>query len=88
MDRIVHSLNNLQALFPTTKSIPCILHSQLRIAIKILTMIFSTRIDNHDSKKEQEAFCEKLSKLANKKVLETNRSLAQWMVPVMEKNKK
>jgi hypothetical protein len=59
MDTIAHSSKNLQALVPTTKSAPCILHSELRIVIEILTMIFSTGNDNHDSKKEQEAFCEK-----------------------------
>jgi hypothetical protein len=45
VDLLNHSLKNLKALVPTTKSIPCILHSEIRIAIKILTMIFSTGID-------------------------------------------
>jgi hypothetical protein len=87
IDTIVHFSKNLQALVPTTKSMPYILHSEPRIAIKILTMIFWIGIDNHDSKKEQEVFCEKLSSLVNKKVLETNRNPAQWVVPVTEKKK-
>jgi hypothetical protein len=88
MDTIDHSSKNLQALVPTTKSVPCILQSGLKIAIKILTMIFLTGIDNHDSKKEEEAFCEKLSKLVNKQVIGTNLSPAQWVIPVTEKKNK
>jgi hypothetical protein len=53
MDTIAPSPKKLQALVPTTKSISYILHSELRIGIKILTMMFLNGIDNHDSKKEQ-----------------------------------
>jgi hypothetical protein len=88
MDTIAHSSNNFQALLLTTKSIPCILHSEIRIVIKILTMIFCTVINNPDSKKEQEAFFGKLSKLVNKKVLGIIRSPAQWVVPVTKKKKR
>jgi hypothetical protein len=53
IDLITHSSTNLQALVPTTKSIPCILHSEIRIAINIFTMIFSMGIDGHDTKTDQ-----------------------------------
>jgi hypothetical protein len=66
MITITHSSKNSQALVPTMKSISFILQSKLRIVIKILTMLFSTGIDNNDSKKQQEMFCEKLSKLVRK----------------------
>jgi hypothetical protein len=45
VDLTNHSSKNLKALVPTTKSIPCILHSVIRIAIKILMMIFSMGIN-------------------------------------------
>jgi hypothetical protein len=61
IDLITHSSKNLQALVPTTKSIPCILHSKIRIAIKIMTMIFSTGIDFHDTKTDQLEFCDELA---------------------------
>jgi hypothetical protein len=41
IDLINHSSKNLKALVPTMKSI---LHSEIRIAIKILTIIFLTGI--------------------------------------------
>jgi hypothetical protein len=72
-------------LYDQLKSIPCILHSELRIAINILTMIFSMGIDTRDSKKEQEAFCEMLSKLVNNNVLGTDISPVQWVIPVTTK---
>jgi hypothetical protein len=82
MDKIDHLLKTLQTLVPTMKSIPCSLHSEIRIAINILTMIFSMGIDNRDSKKEQEAFYQKLSKLVYTKVLGTDRIPTQWVVPI------
>jgi hypothetical protein len=50
VDLINHSSDNLKALVPTTKSIPYILNSDIGIAIKILTMIFSTVIDTPETK--------------------------------------
>jgi hypothetical protein len=50
VDLINHSSKNLKALVPTTKSIPRILHSEIRITINILTMIFSTGIDTPEIK--------------------------------------
>jgi hypothetical protein len=49
IDLITHSSKNIQVLVLTTKSIPCILHSEIQIAINILKMIFSTGIDGHDT---------------------------------------
>jgi hypothetical protein len=63
IDLINHSSKNLKALVPTTKSIPCILHSEIRIAIKLLTMIFSTGIDTPETKAAQVDFCEELANI-------------------------
>jgi hypothetical protein len=40
-----HLSKNLTALVPTTKSLPCILHLEIQIAINILTIIFSMGIN-------------------------------------------
>jgi hypothetical protein len=58
IDLINHSTKNLKALVPTTKSIPCLLHSKIQIAIKILTMIFLTGIDTPETKAAQVDVCE------------------------------
>jgi hypothetical protein len=62
---INHSSKNLKALFPTTKSIPCILHSEIRFSIKILKMIFSTGIDTPETKVAPVDFCEELADIVN-----------------------
>jgi hypothetical protein len=68
IDLITRSSKNIQALIPKTKSIQCILHSEIRIAIKILTMIFSTGIDSHDTKTDQLEFSDELAEIVNKEI--------------------
>ena len=88
IDLINHSSKNLKGLVPTTKSIPCILHSEIRIAIKILTMIFSTGIDTPETKTAQVDFCDELAYIVNHQILGTSRNPSQWQVPVSDKAKK
>jgi hypothetical protein len=87
IDLLTHSSKNLQALVPTTKSIPCILHSEIRIAIKILTMIFSMGIDGHDMKTDQLEFNDELAEIFNKDILGSTTNPSQWIVPITEKRK-
>jgi hypothetical protein len=88
VDLINHSSKNLKAFVPTTKSIPCILHSEIRIAIKILTMIFSTGIDTPETKAAQVDFCEELADIVNHEILGCASNPSQWQVPASDKAKK
>jgi hypothetical protein len=87
IDLLTHSSKNLQALVPTTKSIPCILHSEIRIAIKILTMILSSGIDSHDTKTDQLEFSAELAGIVNKEILGSATNPSQWIIPVTDKRK-
>jgi hypothetical protein len=69
VDIINHSSKNIKALVPTTKSVPCILHSEIRIDIKILTMVFSTGINTPETKASQVDYCEELADIVNRDIL-------------------
>jgi hypothetical protein len=69
VDLINHSSKNLKALVPTTKSILCILDSDIRIAIMILTLIFSTGIDTPETKAAQVDVCEELADIVNHEII-------------------
>jgi hypothetical protein len=85
IDLITHSFKNLQALVPTITSIPCILHSEIRIAIKILTRIFSTGIDGHETKTDQFEFSDELVEIVNTEILGSANNPSQWIVPISDK---
>jgi hypothetical protein len=77
VDLINHSLNNIKYMAPTTKSIPCILHSEIVVAIKVLKMIFSMGIYTPETKAAQVDFHGELIKIINHEILGTVRKPSQ-----------
>jgi hypothetical protein len=85
VDLITHYSKNLPALVPKTKSIPCILHSEIGIAVKTLAIIFTTGIDCHDTKTDQLIFSDELAESVSKEILGSTTSPSQWFVPINDK---
>jgi hypothetical protein len=72
----------MKALVPTIKPVLYIFHSEIRVAIKIMAMIFTTGIDTRETKASQVDFCEELAYIVNYDIIGEASNPSQWQVHV------
>ncbi|KAL7559469.1 hypothetical protein ACA910_017483 [Epithemia clementina (nom. ined.)] len=82
-----------KALFLLLNTVPCILHAENRMGIKMLTMLLIEGLSNYvrclhlGDKAAAEKFLQKLEEIVNAQIFGDERQEAQWICPVFkEKN--
>jgi hypothetical protein len=66
------------------KLLPCILHLEIRVGIKIFSMIVAQGMSCPGERKGQDDFVKKTEEVVNTEVLGTHDRPTQWYFPVKE----
>jgi hypothetical protein len=74
-----------KAIVSINKMIPCILHLEIQVGIKIFSMIVSQGLSAQANRKDRENFVTEVEKLVNPNILGTHLQLSRWFFTVEEK---
>jgi hypothetical protein len=97
IDRIEHCKTKEEAVFIVMKCIPCILHCENRVGLKLLTMLLVEGLSNAKKallfaelpteQKRIDCYISTVQAIINSEILGSNRSPAQWRVQLSEDGK-
>ena len=93
LDQISQASTREQAIDKIIKFVPCIMHCENRVCIKVLTMILIEGLNNHQAgnfdgleeqsmKEREENYIKKVEKVVRSSILGSYGSEAQWVLPV------
>jgi hypothetical protein len=99
LDQVQHCEGTGLALFLVLQAVPCILHCENRVCLKILTMIISEGLSNAETgriltnisctskKLRMEAFISELQRIINTEILGDEYNPMQWECPMEDDGK-
>jgi hypothetical protein len=74
-----------KAIVHINKTIPCILHLEIRVGIKMFFMIASQGLSVQTDKKKQDDYVSNIEKVVNQNILGTYIQPCQWFFPMKVK---
>jgi hypothetical protein len=87
-DVIMACARHVDEFVNLAKLIPCSLHLEMRMGLKMLTMILTEVLNSYMGKSEQVKFIEQIKNIVNENFFGTRESPSSWHFPSSEANGK
>jgi hypothetical protein len=83
-DAIVACASHVDAFVDPSKFFPCSLHLEMRMGLKMLTMILAEGLNSYIDKSDQVKFIEKIENIVNEEIFGNKDSPSSWHFPSAE----